>query len=71
MHGQVEAIGRFQGVIHFDLDGRVLEANPNFLAVLGYEFAKIRGQHHRMFMDPAQVASAAYQAFWADLCGGA
>jgi methyl-accepting chemotaxis protein len=70
MQGQVEAIGRSQGVIHFDLDGVVLDANTNFLDVLGYGFGQIRGQHHRMFVDPAYAASPAYREFWAALGRG-
>ncbi|GJD72861.1 methyl-accepting chemotaxis protein [Methylobacterium goesingense] len=70
MQGQVEAIGRSQGVIHFDLDGTVLDANTNFLDVLGYGLSEIRGRHHRMFVDPAYAASAAYGDFWAALGRG-
>ncbi|RYY11830.1 MAG: PAS domain S-box protein [Alphaproteobacteria bacterium] len=70
LQGQVEAIGRSQGVIHFDLAGHVLDANPNFLAVLGYDLAQIRGQHHRMFVEPGYGASAEYGAFWTALRRG-
>jgi methyl-accepting chemotaxis protein len=70
LQGQVEAIGRSQGVIHFDLAGHVLDANPNFLAVLGYDLAQIRGQHHRMFVEPSYGASAEYGAFWTALRRG-
>ncbi|MCJ2047439.1 PAS domain S-box protein [Methylobacterium sp. J-078] len=70
MQGQVEAIGRSQGVIHFDLDGVVLDANTNFLDVLGYGLGQIRGQHHRIFVDPAYAASPAYREFWAALGRG-
>jgi methyl-accepting chemotaxis protein len=70
LRGQVEAIGRSQGVIHFDLAGHVLDANANFLSVLGYPLDQIRGQHHRMFVDPSYGASSAYQAFWAALRRG-
>ncbi|MDB5645330.1 PAS domain-containing methyl-accepting chemotaxis protein [Methylobacterium sp.] len=71
MQGQVDAIGRSQGVIQFDLEGHVLDANDNFLDVLGYSLDQIRGQHHRMFMEPALAASSEYEAFWADLRRGA
>lgn len=70
LRGQVEAIGRSQGVIQFDLDGYVLDANPNFLNVLGYRLSEIQGQHHRMFVDPDHAASPEYQTFWADLRRG-
>ena len=47
---RLAALDRSQAVIEFDLDGRVLNANDNFLAVTGYSLAEIKGQHHRMFM---------------------
>jgi methyl-accepting chemotaxis protein len=51
--GQIDAIKRSQAVIAFDLDGTILDANPNFLKVLGYSLAEIRGRHHSMFVEPA------------------
>ena len=41
--------------IQFDLNGRVLHANDNFLATMGYRIEEIRGRHHSMFVDPADV----------------
>ncbi len=68
--GQIAAIGKSQAVIAFDLDGTILEANANFLATLGYELHEIVGRHHRIFVDPAEGASADYAAFWAALRAG-
>ncbi|WP_375456559.1 PAS domain S-box protein [uncultured Methylobacterium sp.] len=68
--GKVAAIGRSQGVIEFALDGTILDANPNFLAVVGYGLDAIRGQHHRLFVDPEERASAAYRSFWDRLSQG-
>lgn len=65
--GKVEAIQRSQGVIEFDLNGRVLSANENFLKVLGYRLDEVLGQHHRMFCDDQYLNSPAYRAFWAKL----
>ncbi|MGO4734961.1 PAS domain-containing methyl-accepting chemotaxis protein [Bosea sp. 2KB_26] len=67
---QVAAINRSQAVIEFDLNGMILNANENFLNVLGYTFDEIKGQHHRMFVDPAERESAAYRRFWEDLARG-
>jgi len=64
MLGQIAAINNAQAVIEFDLDGHVLAANPNFLHTMGYALDEIAGQHHRMFVDPAARASAAYAEFW-------
>ncbi|MCA0317273.1 MAG: PAS domain-containing methyl-accepting chemotaxis protein [Proteobacteria bacterium] len=65
--GQVAAIRKAQAVISFDLKGIVLDANENFLATLGYRLDEIVGQHHGMFVDPAERAKPAYAAFWESL----
>ncbi len=68
--GQINAIGKAQAVIHFNLDGTILTANPNFLNALGYTLDEIKGQHHRMFVEPAYAASSDYQLFWERLRAG-
>ncbi|MFO0631068.1 MAG: PAS domain-containing protein [Polyangiales bacterium] len=68
--GLVEAILRSQAVIEFTLDGVVLDANENFVRLLGYTRADVVGQHHRMFVDPAYAGSEEYRAFWAKLQRG-
>ncbi|WP_430389294.1 methyl-accepting chemotaxis protein [Dyella sp. 20L07] len=65
-----DALNRVQAVIEFDLKGHVLHANDNFLNALGYKLEDIRGQHHRMFCEPAYAASAAYKKFWEKLGSG-
>jgi PAS domain S-box-containing protein len=68
--GTVNAISRALSVIEFDLKGRVLTANQNFLDLTGYTLAEIQGQHHNMFCTPDYVAHPAYQAFWERLSRG-
>ena len=67
---RMAAIGRSQAVIEFELDGTIIDANDNLLKTMGYTLDEIRGQHHRMFMDPAEAASAEYAAFWRELNEG-
>jgi methyl-accepting chemotaxis protein len=67
---ELEALRRSQGVISFDLDGTVLDANEAFLRSTGYTLEEVRGQHHRLFVDPAHAASQEYVQFWADLRAG-
>ncbi|WP_333825066.1 methyl-accepting chemotaxis protein [Pinisolibacter sp.] len=62
--GQIAAIDKAQAVISFELDGTILDANQNFLNAVGYRIEEIRGQHHRMFIEPAHRESADYRAFW-------
>ena len=68
--GQISAINKAQVVVEFGLDGRVLAANENFLRTLGYSFEEISGKHHSMFVEPAQVESPQYRAFWDKLAHG-
>ncbi len=67
---RMAAIGRSQAVIEFELDGTIIDANENLLKTMGYSLDEIRGQHHRMFMDPQEAASAEYAAFWRELNEG-
>jgi methyl-accepting chemotaxis protein len=66
----LSAMQRSQAIIEFDLQGKILTANENFCKALGYDLSEIVGQHHRMFVDPADAASAEYREFWARLARG-
>lgn len=68
--GKIAAIDCAQAVIEFAMDGTIITANANFLKVMGYTLPEIQGQHHRMFVDPAERESAAYKAFWESLNRG-
>lgn len=70
LSGLAAAVHRSQAVIEFDLQGRVLTANDNFLAVMGYTLEEIVGHHHRMFCEPAYTESRAYADFWDRLALG-
>lgn len=70
MRGQLMAINRVQAVIEFGLDGTVLNANQNFLSVMGYSLDEIKGRHHSMFVDPDYRASNEYRSFWERLARG-
>jgi methyl-accepting chemotaxis protein len=68
--GKMLAIGRAQAVIEFEMDGTIIDANPNFLSALGYSLAEIAGKPHSMFVEPAQRDSAEYRNFWDSLRRG-
>ncbi|MFO0775884.1 MAG: methyl-accepting chemotaxis protein [Nitrospiraceae bacterium] len=70
MKGIMDAIDKSYASIEFNLDGTILTANDNFLNGLGYSLNEIKGQHHRMFCEPAYTSSAEYQAFWQKLNRG-
>lgn len=67
---QLQAIGKSQAVIEFQLDGTIITANGNFLATVGYALDEITGRHHSMFVDPQERDSGEYQRFWAALRDG-
>ncbi len=68
--GKVDAVDRAQAVVEFDLQGRVLAANANFLQAVGYAEAEVVGKHHRMFCEPEYVASYEYAELWERLNAG-
>jgi methyl-accepting chemotaxis protein len=67
---RLAALDRSQAVIEFNLDGLVVDANANFLGLVGYRLDEIKGQHHRMFVDPAYARSPEYARFWSELRAG-
>ena len=70
VENRLAAIERSQASIEFDLDGNVLTANGNFLAVMGYSLREIVGQHHSMFCMPEYLKSKEYGDFWRGLNNG-
>ena len=67
---QMAAIDRVQAIIEFGLDGTILTANANFLSVMGYSLDEVVGQHHSVFVSPAERDAPTYHAFWAALRRG-
>jgi methyl-accepting chemotaxis protein len=68
--GQIAAIRKSQAVIEFEMDGTIITANDLFLDAMGYTLPEIQGRHHRMFVEPDERESAAYQEFWEKLNRG-
>jgi len=68
--GQIGAINKAQAVISFDLDGKILYANDNYLRIFGYTLAEIQGRHHSLFVDEETQHSSGYQTFLDTLMHG-
>jgi len=64
------ALDRSQAIIEFEPDGTIITANKNFLSAMGYELSEIKGQHHRIFMDPDEAELKEYSLFWNSLAEG-
>ncbi len=67
---KINCISLVQAIIEFTPDGEILTANDNFLNLLGYRMDEIKGQHHRLFVEPAYASTSEYQAFWRQLANG-
>lgn len=67
---ELDAINRVFGRIEFDLNGIILNANQNFLNIVGYSLNEIVGKHHAMFTTEAYRNSDEYKAFWQNLAKG-
>lgn len=52
------ALDKSLATIKFDTSGKILAANANFCAAMGYALDEIVGQHHRMFVDADAARSA-------------
>lgn len=65
-----QALNRIQALVEFDLEGKVISANDNFLELFGYREDEVVGQHHRMFCDPDYADTEEYARFWRDLAEG-
>ncbi len=68
--GQISAISKAQAVIEFALDGKIINANPNFLKALGYTLDEVKGRHHFIFVDANYRQSPDYRLFWEKLGRG-
>ena len=68
--GQISGINRIQGIIEFDMTGKIIAANENFANVTGYSEKEIVGNHHGMFVEPAYRTSHEYKGFWEKLNRG-
>lgn len=66
----LRALDKTQAIIEFTPDGKILSANANFLAAMGYRLDEIKGRHHSMFVDPAETRSDDYRRFWERLKTG-
>lgn len=68
--GQMRALNKVQAVVEFDMQGRVLHANENFLAMFGYGLQEIVGRSHSLFCDPLDAHGAEYESLWERLRQG-
>ena len=66
----LEAIGKSQAIIEFQMDGTIIDANQNFLKTMGYTLDEIQGRNHGMFLDDSERQSGAERDLWNQLSRG-
>ena len=66
----INAVNRSMAGIEFSPDGKILDANENFLRTMGYSLEEIVGKHHSMFCESDFVKSKEYAEFWEGLKAG-
>ncbi|RMQ42216.1 Methyl-accepting chemotaxis protein [Pseudomonas cichorii] len=70
LKGLMGALERSMAVAEFDLDGKLIRANDNFLTAMGYRAEEVAGKNHREFCSPALTRSSQYNELWASLRAG-
>lgn len=68
--GVVHAISHAMAVAEFDMNGYIIDANENFLALTGYELKELYGKHHSILCRPEEINSKDYRDFWENLRQG-
>ena len=70
MEGLVNALNESSYVIEYDLDGKILTINDNYLDILGVSREYAVGSHHSDHMDFTEEQKKEYEQFWNDLKSG-
>jgi methyl-accepting chemotaxis protein len=66
----LDSLDRSMARIAFSPDGTILDANDNFLRLMGYGREEVVGRPHSLFVDDATRESRDYADFWARLRAG-
>lgn len=70
LNAKLNAVKQSMAVIEFYPDGKVIDANDNFLSAMGYTLAQVKGKHHSMFCLAEYAASSEYKQLWQTLNQG-
>lgn len=68
---QFVAIDKSYIIIEFDLEGKIITLNDNYLNLLGYQLDELQGKHHSILASIEDIESKTYQSFWDELVTGA
>ncbi|KPB28242.1 Uncharacterized protein AC517_3845 [Pseudomonas syringae pv. syringae] len=70
LNGLTNALEKSMAVVELSLDGKILRANDNFLAAMGYRAEELASKTHRDFCEPEMLRSREYADLWASLKAG-
>ncbi|MEX5538302.1 methyl-accepting chemotaxis protein [Pseudomonas syringae] len=70
LNGLTSALEKSMAVVELSLDGKILRANDNFLAAMGYRAEELASKTHRDFCEPEMLRSREYADLWASLKAG-
>lgn len=59
-----EAFARFNTIVEFSLEGKVVHVNDFFLRLSGYEIDDVIGQDYAFFLPDRQEKQEVYERFW-------
>ena len=66
----LKALDQSLAIIEFDVSGKIQWANEAFCKTMGYSLFEIKGQHHKMFVEPQYAQTPEYKDFWTKLGRG-
>lgn len=67
---QVSALQIFQAVVHYSMDGTILDGNENLLKLYGYSLDELKGKHYSSCLDPAGPDAVRTKEMWEKLNRG-
>ncbi|PBQ22301.1 chemotaxis protein [Pseudomonas congelans] len=70
LKGLTSALEKSMAVVELGLDGKIIRANDNFLAAMGYRAEELASKTHRDFCEPEMLRSREYADLWASLKAG-
>ncbi|RMM44516.1 hypothetical protein ALQ78_03172 [Pseudomonas syringae pv. aptata] len=70
LNGLTNALEKSMAVVELSLDGKILRANDNFLAAMGYRAEELASKTHRDFCEPEMLRSREYADLWTSLKAG-
>lgn len=68
--GTMQALNTSLAIAEYDVEGKLVKINTNYLSILGYSQNEVVGEHHRIFVSKEEKNSEEYRQFWRDLEAG-